>query len=73
LIPKAAIAWTGTFVVGLSLERLYRLGYGSTRAERKLVYEDAYLQGRQIARMLLEGLKKAPASVVRNARSASAG
>ncbi|HXP83343.1 MAG TPA: hypothetical protein VN841_01405 [Bryobacteraceae bacterium] len=73
LIPKAAIAWTGTFVVGLSLERLYRLGYGFTRAERKLVYEDAYLQGRQIARMLLEGLKKAPASVVRNARSASAG
>lgn len=57
LIPKAAIAWAGTFVVGTSLERLYRLGYGFTRAERKLAYEDAYDQGRQIAKMLLAGLK----------------
>jgi hypothetical protein len=71
LIPKAAIAWAGTFVVGMSLERLYRLGYGFTRAERKVAYEDAYEHGRQIARMLLVGLKKVP--VLRSARSASAG
>jgi hypothetical protein len=71
LIPKAAIAWAGTFVVGMSLERLYRLGYGFTRAERKLMYEDAYDQGRQIAKMLLAGIKKAPA--LSAARSASAG
>jgi len=54
LIPKAAIAWAGTFAVGLSLERLYRLGYGFTRPERKAVYEDAYEHGKQIAGMLLE-------------------
>src|SRR5512143_307951 len=37
LIPKAAIAWTAAFVSGLSLERLYRLGYGFTRLERRRV------------------------------------
>jgi hypothetical protein len=57
LIPKAGIAWAGTFVVGKSLERLYRLGYGLTRVERKAMYEEAYENGRQIAGMLLEGLR----------------
>jgi hypothetical protein len=56
LIPKAAIAWAGTFVAGLSLERLYRLGYGFTRGERRTAYEDAFENGKQIAGMLLEGL-----------------
>jgi hypothetical protein len=58
LIPKAGIAWAGTFVVGLSMERLYRLGYGFTRQERKSAYEDAYEHGRQIAGMLLSGIKE---------------
>jgi hypothetical protein len=57
LIPKAGIAWAGTFAVGLSLERLYRLGYGYTRAERRAVYEEAYDHGRQIASMLLDSLR----------------
>jgi hypothetical protein len=58
LIPKAGIAWAGTFAVGLSLERLYRVGYGFTRAERRAVYEEAYQHGREIAGMLLEGLRR---------------
>ena len=58
LIPKAAIAWAGTFVAGLSIERLYRLGYGFTRGEREAAYEDAYENGRQIAGMLLSGLRQ---------------
>ena len=53
LIPKAAIAWAGTFAVGLSLERLYRLGYGFTRAERQAVYRDAFKHGKEVSRMLL--------------------
>jgi hypothetical protein len=57
LIPKAGIAWAGTFAVGLSIERLYRLGYGFTRAERRAVYEEAFEHGRQIAGMLLDGLR----------------
>jgi hypothetical protein len=77
LIPKAGVAWAGTFVVGVSLERLYRLGYGFTRAERRAVYEEAYEHGRQIAGMLLEGMrskdKKAPEVVnVRRAAAKSA-
>ena len=58
LIPKAAIAWAGTFVAGQSLERLYRLGYGFTRSERRTAYEDAFENGKQIAGMLLEGLTR---------------
>jgi hypothetical protein len=58
LIPKAGIAYAGTFAVGVSLERLYRLGYGFTRDERKAVYEEAYEHGRQIAGMLLAGLRQ---------------
>ena len=57
LIPKAGIAWAGTYAIGVSLERLYRLGYGFTRAERKAVYEEAYDRGREIAGMLLEGIR----------------
>lgn len=58
LLPKAGIAYAGTFAVGVSLERLYRLGYGFSRDERKAVYEEAYEHGRQIAGMLLAGLRQ---------------
>ena len=58
LIPKAGIAWAGTFVAGLSMERLYRLGYGFTRKERKSAYEDAYEHGREIAGMLLSSIRQ---------------
>jgi hypothetical protein len=57
LLPKAGIAWAATFAVGLSLERLYRLGYGFTRAERRAVYEEALEHGRQIASMLLANMR----------------
>jgi hypothetical protein len=62
LIPKAAVSYAGTFAVGVSLERLYRLGYGFTREERRAVYEEAYEHGRQIAGMLLDGLRQRKAS-----------
>jgi hypothetical protein len=45
-------------VVGVSLERFYRLGYGLTRDERRAMYEEACEHGRQIAGMLLEGLRE---------------
>jgi hypothetical protein len=57
LIPKAAISWAGTYVVGLSLERLYRLGYGFTRDERRAVYEEALGHGKEVAATLLENLR----------------
>lgn len=58
LIPKAGIAYAATFAIGLSLERLYRLGYGFSRTERKAVYEEAYEHGRQIAGMLLDSVRQ---------------
>jgi hypothetical protein len=58
MAPKAAIAWAGTFAIGLSIERFYRLGYGFSRDERRAVYEDAFDHGREIANMLLAGLRQ---------------
>ena len=62
LIPKAGIAYAATFAVGLSIERLYRLGYGFTRLERRVAYEEAFEHGKQIAGMLLAGLRQRKAS-----------
>lgn len=58
LIPKAAIAFAGTWVVGASIERLYRIGYGYTRAERSAAYGEAFERGKEIASGLLARLRK---------------
>jgi hypothetical protein len=52
VIPKGAIAYAGTFVVGTGIERLYSVGYGLTRAERHGAYQEAYERGKSI----MEGL-----------------
>lgn len=57
IVPKAAIAFGGTFVMGLSLERLYRIGYGMTPEERKQAYRDAVEKGKAIAANLLNSYK----------------
>jgi hypothetical protein len=62
LIPKAAVAFAGTYVVGLSLERYHRVGYGLTREERRQEYEKALAHGRTVAEVLLAGLKKVDAA-----------
>jgi len=54
LIPKAAVAFAGTYVVGLSLERYYRIGYGFSRKERKEAYETAYEHGKSVAKQFLD-------------------
>jgi hypothetical protein len=58
LIPKAAIAYAGTRVAGMSLERYYRLGKAYTRAERRLAYEDALERGRHLVAGVVEGFQK---------------
>lgn len=58
VIPKAAIAYAGTYVVGLSLERLYRMGQGYTRQERQEAYEEAFTRGKAVAAMLLDRFRK---------------
>lgn len=57
VVPKAAIAYAGTWVVGRSLERYYRLGYGLTRAERRAAYEQALARGKAIAGTVLRTRK----------------
>lgn len=48
VIPKAAIAYAGTWVVGKSFERFYRMGYSYTGSERKRAFKEAFERGKQI-------------------------
>jgi len=54
LIPKGAIAYAGTYVVGKGLERYYHAGRQLTRGERNGVYRAALERGRNV----LQGLVK---------------
>lgn len=58
LIPKAAVAYAGTHVMGAGLERFYRLGYGLTRAERRELYDQALERGKAIVGAFLQATKK---------------
>jgi hypothetical protein len=49
LIPKAAIAFAGTWVVGLGLDKFYRTGSGLTRREKKAAWQRALDEGKDIA------------------------
>jgi hypothetical protein len=63
LIPKAAIAYAGTRVVGMSIERYYRIGAGYSRAERRIAYEDALERGKELVASWVENFKgKKPAA-----------
>ncbi len=57
LIGKAAIAYAGTKVVGLSLDRFYRIGYHYTKTEREGLYWDAFQQGKKVAGRILSQLR----------------
>jgi len=58
LVPKAAIAYAGTWVVGSSAERYYRLGFGYTRQERGELFREAYERGRALARHLSDAIRR---------------
>jgi hypothetical protein len=57
LIGKAAIAYAGTKVIGLSLDRLYAVGYTYSREQRETLYQDAFQQGRTVAWRILTYLR----------------
>ena len=57
LIPKAAIAYAGTWVVGQSLDRLYGFGTTYDRGEQKAAYKEGLAMGKKVAKSLLAGLK----------------
>jgi hypothetical protein len=64
LIPKAAIAFAGTYVVGLSLERIHRTGSDFRKSERRAAYENALERGKVIARQIVPSLKKRNAAEI---------
>lgn len=49
LLAKAAVAYAGTKVLGLSLDHYYSIGFTYTREERDRLYADAFRQGKQAA------------------------
>jgi len=57
LIPKGAIAYAGTFVAGVGLERYHRTGSGFSGREGSDVYRVAYERGKSVVEGLLRGLK----------------
>ena len=57
LFGKAAIAYAGTKVIGLSLDHLYGIGYHYSRQERETLYKDAFQQGKRVAGRILTYLR----------------
>lgn len=48
LLPKGAIAYAATYVLGKGLEHFHGVGYGYTRAQRRDVYQIAYERGKEV-------------------------
>lgn len=57
LIAKAAVAYAGTKVLGLSLDHYYSIGFTYTREERDRLYADAFRQGKKVAAKILTYLR----------------
>ncbi len=57
LIAKAAVAYAGTRVLGLSLDHYYSIGFTYTREERDRLYADAFRQGKKVALKMLTFLR----------------
>jgi len=57
LIAKAAVAYAGTKVLGLSLDHYYSIGFTYSREERDRLYADAFRQGKKVALKMLTFLR----------------
>jgi hypothetical protein len=57
LIPKGAISYAGTYVVGASLKRYHLHGVKLTLKERRQTYQAALQRGRKVVGNFIEGLK----------------
>jgi hypothetical protein len=57
LIPKAAVAFAGTYVVGLGLEKLNRTGFRLSKQEKRDAYADAFAKGKEVVRDLAPNLR----------------
>jgi len=59
VIGKAGISYAGTWVVGRSLERLYKVGGNLSHGERKKVYSEGLQRGKMIAEKVMETFRSA--------------
>jgi hypothetical protein len=57
LVAKAAVAYAGTKVLGLSLDHYYSIGFTYTREERDRLYADAFRQGKKVAQKILRFMR----------------
>jgi uncharacterized protein (DUF697 family) len=62
LIPKAAISWAGTFVLGRAIEQAYVTGDRIRRHEHKELYALALERGKLVAAQLLRTMRKPSAA-----------
>jgi hypothetical protein len=53
LIPKGAIAYAATYVLGKGLEHFHGVGYGYTRLQRRDAYQVAYARGKDVVEAVL--------------------
>ena len=59
LIPKGAIAFAATYVLGKGIERLHEVGRRLTRAEHRNLYQAAYAQGKGVMKSLVSQRRSA--------------
>jgi hypothetical protein len=57
LIPKAAIAYAGSYVVGKGLDKLHRTGSGFDRKERRALYDAAVEKGKRVVGHIVSSVK----------------
>lgn len=62
LVPKGLVAYAGTYVVGLGLERYLRIGRGLTAEEKREQYKRAYERGRAVVEEIVARFR--PARIV---------
>jgi len=58
LIPKAAVAFAGTYVIGMGLEKVNRTGSGMSRDEKKDAYANAFAKGKEVVREIAPSVVK---------------
>jgi hypothetical protein len=58
LIPKAAVAFAGTYVVGLGLEKVNQTGSGLSKREKKDAYAAAFAKGKEVITELAPAVAK---------------
>jgi uncharacterized protein (DUF697 family) len=71
IIPKVAVAYSGTYVVGQVVLQWYLNGKHLTRAEMRALYQQAFARGRELAQNLVDKAPKPKLRLPRIRRKAN--